>query len=107
MAPEQISAKQSSNPTQREQAALTQTRDADRLVLPSGARARFTGKGTIPALADTRKVLIAACSRCKARTLMFDRLRVCSLPQLAAAKVSKSGFRSKQRKFRRHFKGLF
>jgi hypothetical protein len=36
-----------------------------------------------------------------------DRLRVCSLPQLAAAKVSKSSFRPKQRKFRRHFKGVF
>jgi hypothetical protein len=33
--------------------------------------------------------------------------RVCSPPQLAAAKVSKSSFRPKQRKFRRHFKGVF
>jgi hypothetical protein len=33
--------------------------------------------------------------------------RVCSLPQLAAAKVSKSNFLPKQRKFSRHFKGVF
>jgi hypothetical protein len=33
------------------------------------------------------------------------RCRVCSIPQLAAAKVSKSNFRPRERKFRRHFKG--
>ena len=43
-----------------------------------------------------------------ARLDRFDRLLgFCSLPQLAAAKVSKSNFRPKQRKFRRHFKGAF
>src|SRR5258708_36570957 len=42
----------------------------------------------------------------KGPSRMFRLLRVLSLPQLAAAKVSKSTFQPKQRKFRRHFKGV-
>jgi hypothetical protein len=55
-----------------------------------------------------KRMLIAAAKAAlwRGRIVLMGR-GVCSLPQLAAAKVSKSNFRLKLGKFRRHFKGIF